>query len=83
MPTDQQLTDLFTYILDVVATQQVILRRMAHGLSADEKLEIKREIQQETMRLYQIREVSDLRSGRNLDLLSSTVDAIKRDQWKP
>ena len=72
MPTDQQLTDLFTYMLDLAATQNVILRALKHrmGMNLDG---IAEEIRNETLKLYSIREVSELRSTRDLSLLSPFV----------
>ena len=80
MPSDAQFTELFAYILDLVATQNVLLKAL-RDRGAD-PVQIDEAISAETMRLYGLREVSNFRAARNPVLLSQALESLKDARWK-
>jgi hypothetical protein len=82
MPSDQAFADLFTYVLELTAAQNVILRLLEQSNSGFDRTQVDRDIFEEIQRLQRIREVSDLRSTRDSDLLVKALIAIESRQWK-
>ena len=80
MPNDSQFTELFAYVIDLVATQNVLLKAL-RDRGADPK-SIDDAIQAETMRLYGLRPVTEFRAARNPALLSQALESLKDARWK-
>lgn len=79
MVTDTQVSELFSYVLELAATQLATLR-LLRDLGVDPK-KIDEEIRKELSRMAQVPVVADLHARKDPAQLSTILNTVKSVRW--